>query len=257
MSNKPPFRCLFPASRATLITAGILSGCVTVGMAAPKQAPPVPGSIVAHWTFDADKTDGTKVEDSGPHGYHGTIHNKNATTPAPAPGIHGDGLNFPSGHQSWVEIDSRLNLQPPFTIAAWVRLSARRASMELVGQKAHTMKEGFRINFSTRQFFFEYSDGAENVIVRYDPHQTNMDQWAFVAVTHNGKEISLYVDGEEVQRAAARRTQWSRKPLLLGNYVNQKNEYNFLGTMDEVIILDRALTGAEITKLGQWLMERE
>lgn len=224
-------------------------------LASEGKAPELPSSILAHWSFDENALDGETVMDSGPMGHHGTIRNRNDTGLVPVPGLRGQALSFPSGHESWVELDRNLSLKPPFTIAAWVKLSARRGTMELLGQKAHTMREGVRLVFSVRQFVFEYGDGAENVFVRFDPHQTKVDQWVFLAVVHDGEQISLYVDGENVQRAAALPAQWSSKPMILGNYVIHKDEYRFLGTMDEVMILSEALDERKIVALGRWALE--
>jgi hypothetical protein len=242
---------LLPLVAIEVLLAG---GLVHAAGSAPK-APELPDSILAHWSFDEKTWDGDTVKDSGPKAYHGTVRSQNDHVPAPVPGIRGQALNFPSGHESWVALDKNLTVRPPFTIAAWVKLSGRRGTMELLGQKAHSNREGLRLVFSARQFFFEYGDGAENVFVRFDPHQTELNQWVFVAVVHDGEEISLYVDGERVQRAAARPAQWSSRPMLLGNYTVDKKDYRFLGAMDEVMILEEALDERGISALGRWALE--
>lgn len=216
-------------------------------------ADPLPfSSVVAHWSFD-DLND-TRVPDSGPNGYHGVMTGQNEVMPEPAPGIRGNGLRFPPEHRAWVDLDKRLQIAPPFTFAAWVKLETTRGAVELLGQKGHSAREGIRIAFSTRQFRFEYSDGAENIVVAYDPHQTRVGQWAFVAVTHDGNEIALYVDGQEVKRVAARPGVVGRRAMLLGNYAVHKDTYRFVGTMDEVVVLQEALDARGIARLGQWAL---
>lgn len=235
------------------LVGGVLHG-QTPAVESQTAAPP--GRILAHWSFDADTVVGDTVTDSGPNGFHGTIQSRNDILPETVPGIRGQALRFPSGHEAWIALDRNLSLRPPFTIAAWVKLGARRGTMELLGQKAHSIREGMRLVFSIRQFLFEYSDGAENVIVRFDPHQTKIDQWVFLAVVHDGKEIALYVDGDAVRREPAREGQWSTRPMLIGNYVNHKDEYRFLGTMDEFVILEEALEGPAVAALGRWTAEK-
>lgn len=215
------------------------------------------GSILARWTFDQGSVDGSTVEDSGPNRFNGVLRSGNEAIPQIVDGIRGQGLNFQGPHQAWVELDRNLKLQPPFTIAAWVKLTARRGTMEVLGQKAHSWREGVRVVFSARQFFFEYSDGQENIVVRFDPHQTGLNQWVFLAVVHDGEEIALYVDGDEVKRDAARPGKWSSRPLLLGNYVGQKDDYRFLGVLDEVALFNEAFPAALVPSLGRWMLEGE
>ena len=209
-------------------------------------------SVIGYWSFDDVKD--SRVPDGGPYGYHATIMHEGDIVPQPAPGIRNNGLHFPSDHRAWVEMDKRLRLEPPFTIAAWVKVEANRATMELVGQKAHTARDGIRVVFSARQFRFEYSDGNESCVVSYDPHLTRPGQWAYVAVTHDGKEIALYVDGQEVKREEARPMKTGRRAVLLGNYVLKKDMYRFIGTMDEVVFLREALDSKGIARLGQVLL---
>lgn len=244
---------IFQNCRAWLCSLAVAL-MLLVGQALIADAPhraESPGAVLAHWTFDEETVEGDTVRDSGPHGFHGTIRNQNEIVPESVPGIRGQGLRFPSGHESWIQLDSRFTLQPPFTITVWTKLGGRRNTMELLGQKGHSWKEGMRLVFSARQFCFEYSDGTENVQIRFDSHLTGLDQWVFLAVVHDGEEIVLYVDGEEVQRAIARPAKWSTRPMFLGNYVLQKDTYRFLGTLDEILILEEALSSQDIAALGR------
>lgn len=234
-----------------LLAAGSLQAQTPESASAPTSPP---GAVLAHWSFDADTVQDGAVLDAGPHGIQAVIHHQNEIVPESVPGIRGEALRFPSGHESWIALDRNLTLRPPFTIATWVKLGARRGTMELLGQKGHSWKEGIRLVFSIRQFSFEYSDGTENVFVRSDSHQTQLDQWVFLAVVHDGETIALYLDGEEVRSEPARPAVWSAKPMLIGNYVVHKNEYRFLGTIDEFVILEEALDGPAVAALGRWAL---
>jgi hypothetical protein len=241
------------SGQLAIVAAGLLVCAFPVRGKNPEPTQP-PGAILAHWSFDADTIQDDKVLDGGPRQFEATIRSQNDVLPETAPGIRGEALRFPSGHEAWIALDRDLTLRPPFTIAAWVKLDGRRGTMELVGQKAHSSKEGFRIVFSVRQFLFEYGDGSESIFVRYDPHQTQVGQWVFLAVVHDGETIALYLDGEELRREPARPAAWSSKPMLLGNYIVHKNDYRFLGTIDEFMILEEALDGPALAALGRWAL---
>lgn len=232
--------------------------CLAVSLLVAAAAPGAEFSAAAqaYWSFDEETGPGETVRDAGPQKFDGSIRSNNGTVPRLVPGIKGRALYFPSGHESWMEVDRGFRLRPPFTLAVWVKLDSRRNTMELLGQKAHSWKEGMRLVFSARQFAFEYGDGVENIVVRFDPHQTNPGQWVFLAVVHDGEEISLYVDGEPVRREKARPAKWSDRPMFFGNYVNQKDAYRFVGTMDEIVILEEALDGPALCKLGQSILEK-
>ena len=216
------------------------------------ELPPWP--IYAYWSFDADKDqdDASIVRDLGPNELHGTFKTDNDTPIQRVQGLRGEALRFPPEHQSWVALDKRFKLEPPFTIAVWVKPQTRRASMDLLGHKAHSWREGWRFVFSLRRMFLEYSDGKENIQVRRDQHQAQEGQWTFVAAVHDGEHISLHVDGQEVQKEPATKAVISKHQAILGNYVVDKKTYGFIGDMDEFIILQQALTTDELVKLGQW-----
>lgn len=127
-----------------------------------------------------------------------------------------------------------------------------QASMDLLGHKAHSWREGWRFVFSLRRMFLEYSDGQENIQVRNDKHQAEESQWTFAAAVHDGEHIALYVDGQEVAKQPAVKAVPSKHAAILDNYVADKKTYGFIGVMDEFIILKQALTAEELVELGTW-----
>ncbi|MFA9480397.1 LamG-like jellyroll fold domain-containing protein [Phycisphaerales bacterium AB-hyl4] len=236
----------------------LLVGIVSVmGALATTEAGAIdgpPGQVFAHWSFDEKDQDGDIIRDLGPHGFHGTIKSQNDTSLEPVEGVRGQALRFPDNHQSWIELTEGFQLEPPFTITAWVKIVSRRSTMEILGQKAHSWDEGMRFVFSLRRMFFEYSDGDEDIQVRNDVHQTSGDQWAFVAVVHDGQDVALYVDAEQIQKERAAPAVPTSRRALIGNYVVQKETYGFVGTMDELIIMDEALSSEQLVELGLWVL---
>lgn len=241
-------KMLQPLRWMTLMVIGAIMFPLTC--AAAEELPPWP--VYAYWSFDAGQGQDDTVRDLGPNGFHGTLKTDNDKPIERVEGVRGQALQFPVGHESWVALEKGFTLEPPFTIAVWVKLQGKRGSMDLLGQKAISWREGQRFVFSLRRMFYEYSDGKENIQVRNDNHQTPEGKWTFVAVVHDGKEISLHVDGQEIQRDAAVQAVPTKRPALLGNYPVKKDAYGVIGQMDEFVILSQALTTEELVQLGQW-----
>lgn len=229
---------------AAFILAGMLAGWGSDARAVP------PGEVYAHYTFDAEDFDGVVVRDSGPHGFHGRVESLNETPPAPVAGIRGEAIGFPQGHESWIELDPGFSLTPPFTITVWARVEARRTTMEIIGRKAHSWDQGMRFVFSLRRMLFEYGDGDASHVVRNDLHQTAAGQWVFLAVVHDGEEVALYVDAEEMAREPAFPVKTPNQSALVGNYIIRKDMYGFVGKLDEMILFSEALPPEMLLEVG-------
>ena len=76
------------------------------------------------------------------------------------------------------------------------------------------------------------------------PSASPVGSWTHVALTYDGSQLLLYVNGVQVaSRAASGAIQSSTSPLWIGG--NQYGE-NFTGLIDDVRVYNRALTPAEI-----------
>lgn len=238
-------------SFATLRSSGSVEGGKPAEMPAALKS-----KVLAYWSFDEDSVNGDQVKDLGPGGYHGTIKSANEVRPGFVKGVRGTALNFPKGHEAWVEINPPPELKPPFTLTAWVRLNSRQGTAEVIGQKPHSAKDGLRMEFSVRKFALEYSDGAERITVERTMHQASENQWVFLAVVNDGKDVILYLDGWEMARQSASPLRTGQRPLILGNYPLHKDKYRFVGQMDEMILFNEALTKKELIELGVWARSR-
>ena len=69
------------------------------------------------------------------------------------------------------------------------------------------------------------------------------DTWHHAAVTFDGTNLSLYVDGV-LEAQAPRTMEASTGVMWLGRHTDMARHLN--GAMDDVVILDRALSASEI-----------
>ena len=77
------------------------------------------------------------------------------------------------------------------------------------------------------------------------PSASPVGAWTHVALTYNGSQLRLYVNGVQVASGAASGAiQSSTSPLWIGG--NQPYGEYFKGLIDDVRVYNRALTPAEI-----------
>jgi hypothetical protein len=73
-------------------------------------------------------------------------------------------------------------------------------------------------------------------------------EWAHLAVTYDGTEAILYVDGKEEARDPFKMSSGVDSPLVLSGTVEQKEGYN--GIIDHVFLYNRVLDPDEVQKLA-------
>ena len=77
-----------------------------------------------------------------------------------------------------------------------------------------------------------------------------LDQWTFVAMTYDGTDKKIYIDGQLDPTTPQQKTypiDASTRPVHLGDRENQGRRIN--GSIDEVAIWNRALTSQEVQSL--------
>jgi hypothetical protein len=142
------------------------------------------------------------------------------------------------------------------TITAWIKgedlhLNRPNVIMGKVNPKVHetimlALKRNLlSTNFATDTEVNHHLDGS----IEFES-----DQWYFVALTYDGEEATLYVDGNvdsSVSRTGTVRT--NSNDLAIGRHGGdldqQGHEYPFHGSIDEVRLYNRALSEAEIQTL--------
>ena len=210
----------------------------TVG--APPPLPPAPSDAIA--SYGLDETSGAMAKDFTGNGHTGT-----ATSPSWVEGKYGKALSF-NGTSSCVSVPSMVDLQlrGPFTLEAWV--------------KPATVQQGAPIFFKESGGFYGYSlffgafeeghiegfvaetGGAWSEVD--SPEKLSANAWANVALTFDGTNLHLYINGKQVDSGASKAALESKGPLLIGCAKNF-GEY-FKGTIDNVRVYSRALSSSEI-----------
>ncbi len=193
--------------------------------------------LVAAYSFDEDE--GEVAGDSA--GEHDGV----LSGAEWVPGKYGAALKFGRTREVEMTVPSSpdLELTEGFTIDAWVRPGERPGYLPIVEKETPglfgyilALQNGIWPLASIRS---EESGGevwAENSVPR--------QSWSNLAMTFDGTDLRLYVDGELAGTEAAAAPEGGPGPLYIGRSRNWGN--GFHGKIDEVRIYDRALDAEEI-----------
>ncbi len=193
--------------------------------------------LLAAWHFDENS--GTVANDLL------GIHNGVVSAATWVSGISGSALNF-DGVTGHVQVPNGGNFNPTgdkVSFSFWFKLSEVGANGGFVFQN---VKYILKMDAQGRVSFALYTPAWKSIVMQYSDRILDTD-WHHVAATYDGTTMNIYLDG--LLKATDSNTgalQSSTSEVFIGN----QNSINpFKGTMDEVLIYNRALTEAEITEI--------
>ena len=209
-----------------------------VGVTVSNIAPPSAGLVAA---YGFEETTGTTATDSSGRGSNGTLNGATRSTT----GRFGRALSF-DGVNDWVTVADAapLDLTTGMTLEAWVNPSRPTGwrtviLKEQVGGLAYAMYANTDTNrpsghaFTTTEF---ETRGTATLA---------LNAWSHVAVTYDGTNLRLYVNGTQVSsRAVSGSLVNSGQALRFGGN-GIWNEW-FMGLLDEIRVYNRALTAPEV-----------
>ena len=212
--------------------AGEVGGDSAAPIQTPQQAP------IAAYSFDAGE--GTTLEDLTGNEHTGTIEGASWFDH----GKYGKALSF-DGENDCVKIADSADLQltEDFTLEAWVKPQGDGDSEPILfkeGPGAYGLYDGLYnegnmeglIGEASFTRALDYTDAEPNV-------------WTHLALTYDGAQMRLYVDGELADTTPAPEgVEPSSGDLSIGCDTEYKD--HFEGLIDEVRVYDRALDAGEV-----------
>ncbi|MDL4840689.1 LamG-like jellyroll fold domain-containing protein, partial [Aquibacillus rhizosphaerae] len=235
------------------------------------EAPEASTEPVVHYTFD--NADGTTVKDVTDNGYDAElIGGANIDTVDKVGDSEGSvSLDGSSGYvelpaniiqdlnlknmtmSSWVKVNSDQTNQRIFDFASDTGRTANRNTMYLSTQGDTGTLEFAAVTPFTEKFSNASSTLGTDYKYAVRAPRLSTQTWHHVAMTIEGFDAVLYVDGEEVSRKST----YNMEPRMLMettmNYLGKSRSDNhnlFDGKFDEFKIFNRALTEAEVTVLA-------
>ena len=201
-----------------------------------------PADAVSWWQAEDNGVDNIGAND-------GTMTN-GATF---AGGLVGRGFSF-DGVDDHLSVPDAPSLRPAqFSVAAWVNPAAAESGDGLIVYKQGTDAGGYasfvlwllgntyKARTTMNGVLFDIDSGVNAAA----------GVWTHLAVTNDGSQLSIYVDGILRDSVAVSGTvNYANYPILIGNHDLTPNIFNgFNGRIDEVEVFARALSAAEVAGL--------
>jgi len=195
-------------------------------------------SVVGYWKFDGN------LQDSGPQGNHGT----NSSAEASDAGKFDGAWKF-SAASDYVAIDSTTDLYlKRYSVLLWADLSDcpnDRVLMAKGGAGSDPNDHNFyvRITGSGKLMVaHENNNSWTEILAEVTPGAKN---WRHIGATYDGTALSLYLDGQLLGRTVGPEPgELNPNPITIG--ASAEHAHGFVGLIDEVLVLNRALSPAEI-----------
>ncbi len=204
--------------------------------------------LSGYWRFE-DDTGATVARDSGGQGKDGTLTNMDALT-AWVNGQIGGALQF-DGSNDYIAV-SDVTDPTAYTITMWVRPSLVRSQNIFTRTDVNgpTVSWSHQVAMFTGNVFWHYLwDGSPRAVVGTTVPQPNT--WYHVAATaQNGGQMRLYVNGVSEGTPATIGTMWTggdRYRIAAAS----AGISAFAGTVDDLRLYNRVLSGTEIQRLYQ------
>ncbi len=210
------------------------------------EAPPPAASVsgvVGRWDFST-------TDDGSGQGNGGTLTG-GATLGA---GRTGSGLRLNGSNQRMLVEDSpSLDITEQITLAAWIQPSTR-ATQYVIKKATQGSVDGYEIGLSSSgKVFVRFNQDSSGDSLRVDStssYPTNGSTWMHVVATYDGTTIRLYINGQlQASKAAAFTIATNDLDLSIGAQPNGGSSMR--GTIDDVLIANRAFTAEEILSLYQ------
>jgi len=217
---------------------GTATDSVVVTVTAPP--PPPQQEPIAHWKLD--ETSGTTAIDSSNGNNNGNLLNG----PVWGVGQMGGALIF-DGVNDYVDIQDPVSLRPTsfISMSGWAKFDRLDATQKILSKDNGTNQAtGIRFqNGGSVRCIIGGTSINTSVLI------TNTNTWYHIACTYDGSNIVVYVDG--VSRATlARNGAIGDQTGASWNIGRRSNSELYLsGSIDDVRIYNRALSGAEVSSL--------
>ncbi len=220
-----------------------IMACNSDGGVDPNSDPENPGQ-------ENPGTDSSVVDTSG--------NNNNGTLQGGATietGHDGGGLRVVSNTSRAVVPDSpSLDISNQITLSAWIA-PGRRDTQTVLTKARHDSIDGYELTLSSEgKVFVRFNQDTNFDRLRLNSttaYPTTGTTWMHVVATYDGATIRLYVNGQLNASKAARLTiATNSTPLSIGAEANGSRAMRG-GTIDDVLIANRAFSAAEVLSLYQ------
>lgn len=200
--------------------------------------------LVGAWLMDDGN--GKTVSDSSDNGLDGKVAQGN---PKWVKGKFGGGMEFGGSDMVTVDDDAALDLKS-FTLSAWVNIPKITGTWQIIASKENRGPTGRNYgifgHINRGVVHYSFTTGGWK---SFDANTVITDgKWHHIVTTYEKPNFKLYVDGKVDGQTAPNTDPDNHDNFLFIGGCNIGN-YWMSGTIDEVVLYDRALSEAEIGEL--------
>ena len=207
--------------------------------AAQSMSPATDEELIASYPFTGN------AEDASQFGNHAQVGG--ATLAADRFGYGGNAYSF-AGNDSLVAPNSSVLNTDFTTIAFWVKVDSLPAQGEVYLMSNGGWQERWKISLPGhgKPVFTTNATSGISDMDSGDGNELVEGEWAHLAFVHDGTNDIIYLNGvEAASKAVAGALNDTGYPLGIGNNPIDGGSY-FVGSIDEVLVFNRALTAQEI-----------
>lgn len=166
-----------------------------------------------------------------------TVANDPPGTPRLVEGRFGKALD---AHTTPVVIDGNERFRtPPLTVECWAKLSSKKDFNVLVASDHKSSGRHWEIySYAGSGVFSAYLPGLTPAEIKSTSDICD-DKWHYLAMTYDGKQVALFVDGKAVVEQAVKthgRLKPEAGPLTIGLALHDKHRIGCAGLIDDVRI---------------------
>jgi hypothetical protein len=216
--------------------------------------PTLKNDLRAYWTFDVD---GSFPDETGTNG-DGTLL---GVTHVDA-GKIGGAYSFDGDSSILVPDNDALSFEvgvgrdTPFSVSVWVNVTNTNQARVIMAKVSDEANMEWTVSYTGYLHLACYDSGGNYFTATTQPNSTSVGVWQHVVMIYDGTQapagVELYLDGVLLpsggESAGYTGMTNTSHPLHIGRLGSYDN-HQFLGTMDEMGIWGRALTGDEVAVL--------
>lgn len=158
--------------------------------------------------------------------------------------------SFNASQRQYIEVphSSNLSFNDSFTVGTWVRPNSLPSSGLMTILSKDTNYE-FHLNPNgTVNWWWNNTSGG--AIQFNSQHEVEVGEWNYVAIRYTPTEQSIFINGQKTTFTNTQGLRQNQLPLQIGSDQNVAGRY-FNGDIDEVTVLEGALSDSEIAELSQ------